>query len=227
MSNGAPSSLADVRMLAERMSTSAVDAVQMAGQLSAMVNALGPDRGATLSRYRFDRASLWSLGVSFENVLPDEEAPSKVIRFNRDVWIRGVQAQGYQQFSFAEIQPTIDDLIEQEELWRCIGSSRNTFENAWRIDDRQGFISQGQSEILAPAATITGDGFFPVPLDWRLEREQSIEVRLRSRMLSIFPSTGASPVTFNNDVPLPAAARVLRWVVVTFWAEEIDNPSIR
>lgn len=224
-----PSTLSEVRTLAEQMASSTVDAVQMPGQLLAMVNALGPFRAETLSRYRFDRASLWTLGVSFEHVLPDEEAPSKVIRFNRDVWIRGVQAQAYEQLEPASSgQPDIDDLLTTLELWKCIGSSRNTFETAWRIDDRQGFITQGQSEILAPAATVAGDGFFPVPLDWKLEREQSIEVRLRSRMLSIFPSTGPNKVVFDGGTTaLPASWRVLRWVVVTFWAEEIDNPSIR
>ena len=90
----------------------------------------------------------------------------------------------------------------------------------WRLDGRQGFISSGQSEILAPAVGLTGDGFWIAPMDWRLQKDQAIEVRVRSRMLD-FLTANLDPA-FVDD-----ADRTLRWIVVTFWAEEMNQPSAR
>jgi hypothetical protein len=55
-------------------------------------------------------------------------------------------------------------------------------------------------------------------MDWRLEKNQIVEVRLQSRMREFLP-TGLVDVT--------DADRILRWVVVTFWGEELRQPSIQ
>jgi hypothetical protein len=220
-----PVSLSDVRLMAERMASSASDAVALSSDFGALVSRLGPERGELLSRYRFERASLWSLGVSFENVPPDAVPPQKVIRCNRDMWVRGVVAQAYTHLAIA---PSDDAVDPELEMWQALGSSRNLFDALWRLNSIQGFINAGGQEnapieALEPAATITGDGFFFVPLDWRLEREQTIEVTVRSRMLSVLPAG----MVFATDVELPDILRTLRWIVVSFWCEEIDAPSLR
>ncbi len=218
-----PSSLNEAIALADRMAANPADAVSMADTLVSVIERLPPPSSALLSRPLFQRASLWSLGVSFENVLPNGEAPPEVILCQHDVWIRGVSICVIPQVTLPQ-SANLADLTARLRLFReaCITqgtNNRGLVEANWRVDARQGFISEGQAEILAPGTLIAGDGFWSAPLDWRLQKDQTIEVRIRSRMNQLFPlSLGAN---FTD------AQRVLRWVTVVFWAEELRQPSVR
>jgi hypothetical protein len=211
-------SLGDVLALVTRAAGNPADSVTMASEILELVQALPPTASAILSRPHFERASLWTLGVSFENVDPDTEPPPQEILIPHDTWIRSVQAQVYPLYNAA----SDDELLGKTELFnisaaRTLGMNlRGLFEANWRVDARQGFISSGTSEILESGIQITGDGAFTCPLDWRLQKGQTIEVRLRSRIRDFLP---AGLEGFTD------ADRVLRWVVLTFWGEELKQPA--
>lgn len=219
-----PSSIDEALALSERMAANPADAVSMASQLADVLDRLPPEASTLLSRPVFARASLWTLGVSFENVLPDGEAPPQTILCQHDVWIRSVQIQAIPKFVEGS-EGNLIDLLRKLRLFREACATQGTngrflVDANWRVDARQGFISQGQSEILGPGTLISGDGFFTAPLDWRLQKDQTIEVRLRSRMRDFLPDTISPGLITDAD-------RELRWVTVTFWAEELRQPSAR
>jgi hypothetical protein len=211
-----PLTVQDVITVARRMAQNPADSVTLASQLADMIRALPPDAAEVLSRQKFERASLWTLGVSFENVLPNGEVPPQEIRIPHDMWIRGVCAQAYWRLKGDDDTGSKIELQAFANVGVFRPNGLGLFETNWRLDGKQGFISSGQSEILAPAALIAADGFFTAPMDWRLQKNQTIEVRLRSRMNTIFPPTMASPFSDED--------RILRWVTVNFWTEELDQP---
>lgn len=209
-----PASYAEARALAERMAASPADAVSFAGKLAELVQNLPPQKSELLSRYIFDRPGLWTLVASFENVETGPEAPPQIIRIQHDVWIRGVVGVAIPQLPI----PSPDDFgLMLSQQCRFTTNNRDKFECNWRIDARQGFVGTGAGEILAPATLVTGDGFYVAPLDWRLQKDQYIEVRLRSR----FPEFIPAGLVQDPD------ALVLRWALVCFWAEELNQPSVR
>lgn len=219
-----PSSIDEALALSERMAANPADAVGMASQLADVLDRLPPEAATLLSRPAFQRATLWTLGVSFENVLPDGEAPPQTILCQHDVWIRAVVMQAIPKF-VEDDQGSLVNLIRKLRLFReactCQGTNGRFLTDVnWRVDARQGFISQGQAEILAPGTIVTGDGFYVAPLDWRLQKQQTIEVRLRSRMRDFLPDTIDPNIITDAD-------RELRWVTVNFWAEELRQPSAR
>lgn len=218
-----PSDINEAIALADRMASNPADAVSMADMLVSVIERLPPEAATLLSRPLFQRASLWSLGVSFENVLPNGEAPPQTILCQHDVWIRGVSICVIPLIHLTG-EPTLNDLIARLLLFRNACATQGTnnrglVEANWRVDASQGFISEGQAEITGPGTLIAGDGFWSAPLDWRLQKDQTIEVRLRSRMNQFFPLTLGANMT--------DAERVLRWVTVVFWAEELRQPSVR
>jgi hypothetical protein len=209
----------DVIAIAERMAGNPADSVTLAQQLATMVGNLPPPAGELLSRPAFERASLWTLGCTFENIEIDSSPPPQVIQAQDDVWIRGVSAQAYPLF----VPDGAADLEAQIAYYRAMSdvagqNGRLCFDANWRIDGKQGFISGGASEILGPGSVITGDGFWSAPLDWRLQKAQTIEVRVQSRMQDVFPSSLASPFSSANQV--------IRYLVVAFWAETLNMPSV-
>lgn len=211
-------SIQDAIALAQRMAQNPSDSIALSGQLVETIQALPPFAGELLSRPYFERASLWTLGCSFENVPATGAVPPQTIRMPHDVWIRAVQIQVYPQLapfdgSFAQLSLAVQTL---RALRFSVGDNGRGFARFnWRLDARQGFISNGQSEILAPGAIIAGDGCFPASKDWQLQKEQTIEIRIES-LLGDY-NLGAQALT---DV-------ILRWAVVTFWAEETDQPQIQ
>lgn len=218
-----PPSLANVRALAERMGSHPADAVAHAARLQELVRALPPERADLISRVGFERASLWTLPASFPNLaipagqLIESEGPPQIIRCQHDVWIRGVVACAIPTIQSGEIEELIGILAILGTTSINYGSNwRWTFETNWRVDARQGFIGTGSGEILAPAALITGDGFYVAPVDWRLQKDQYIEVRVRPTTARVVPVDPDS----QEDRPEP-------WIVVAFWAEEITQPSAR
>ncbi len=225
MPNGiTPSTYNEAIALADRMAANPVEATTHAQMLVDVLERLPPDASELLSRYYFERCSLWTLGVSFENVQPDGEAPAQNILCQHDVWIRGVVMTVVPLIDAGDSVTSIDDLIEQRlGLLRaaCLSQGTNNrfaAEVNWRVDARQGFIAEGQSEILGPGPLVAGDGFWYAPLDWRLQKDQTIEVRLASRMNEFVPP---GTEDFGED------DRILRWVTVNFWAEELKQPSVR
>ena len=210
-------SIQDAIALAQRMAQNPSDSVSLAGQLVETIQALPPFAGELLSRPHFERASLWTLGCSFENVPATGSVPPQVIRMPHDVWIRAVQVQVYPVLapfdaSFAALSLAASTLRALR--FSTGDNGRGLARVNWRLDARQGWISSGQSEILAPAAIISGDGCFPADKDWQLQKEQVIEVRLENLFA---------------DLQMGAAVTdmLLRWAVVTFWAEELDQPQIQ
>lgn len=226
MPNGiTPSSYDEAIALADRMASNPVEATTHAQALVDILERLPPDSAELLSRYVFERSSLWTLGVSFENVDPDGEAPTQNILCQHDVWIRGVvmtvipklradQGSGIATFIASRLQVLRAACLSQGTNGRFLA------EVNWRVDSRQGFIQEGQSEILGPGTLVAGDGFWYAPLDWRLQKDQTISVRLASRMRNFFPDTLDPAVYDDTD-------RILRWVTVNFWAEELNQPSVR
>ncbi len=210
-------SIQDVIALADRMATTPADAVAMSSTLVDALRTLPPPSGSLLSRPRFDRATLWTLGTTFENVETSGQQPPQIIRCQHDVWIRSVQAQAYPLLnpfdgSFASLSLIVQLL---RGLTFSVGTNgRGLFKCNWRLDARQGFITTGQSEVLAPAATITGDGRWPAPKDWMLQKDQTLEIRVESMLA-------------DYELGVADSALILRWLVVTFWAEELDQPGIQ
>jgi hypothetical protein len=210
-----PSSLDEAAALAERMASNPADAVSLAGRLQELIRNLPPERSELVSRYRFDRSALWTLIASFENVAADlpETGPS-IVTCQHDVWIRGVQAIGIWTIPDGAAGLTLS--LELGQVAIRTPNGLPLFEANWRINGKQGFISNGNSEVLGPAALDAGDGFFSAPLDWRLQKDDTIEVRIRSRLADFMPTDLA-------QTPVPT----LRWVVVAFWAEELRQPGLR
>lgn len=212
-----PASYKEVLALAERMARSPADAVSFAGRLSELVTSLPPAKSELLSRPMFERATLWTLVASFENVEVGPEAPPLTIRVQHDAWIRGVVACAIPDIAVAEVPPAQYLPFLAFQCWRTT-NNRDKFETNWRIDGKQGFVSNGTGEILAPATLATGDSEYPANLDWRLQKDQTIQVRVRSRWNEFQPSE------VEDD---EAAAARIRWLVVAFWEEELNQPSVR
>lgn len=217
-----PTSLAEVRAVLQRMNGNAADAVALATNLPDLVSRLEPPSARLMSRPSFERATLWTYSAQFEDIEPGQEAPPEVIRVQRDLWVRGVDCQVLWGPPLAQA-----DIGSYVELWSIMKTlfsnapnARQLVELNWRVDARQGFISTGTSETLERASLIAGDGVFSAPLDWRLQKDQTIEVRCRSLIEDVFPAAGF-PTLAN------AGGLVIRWVVVSFWGEGLDTPSVR
>lgn len=216
MGFGGPS-LQDAIALSQRMAQNPADSVAMSSQLVETLRGLPPVAGEILSRPRFDRASLWTLGTSFENVPTTGQVPPQIIRCQHDVWVRSVQVQVYPLLTpfdgdFATLSLAVQTL---RALRFATGTNgRGLVKTNWRLDARQGFVSNGPAEILAPAALIAGDGCYPASRDWQLQKDQTIEVRLESLFGDL-------------NLGQTQSAYLLRWAVVTFWCEELDQPSIQ
>lgn len=213
-------SLGDVILILERMQANPAEAVQLSQLLPELIGNLTPPAAELLSRPHFECASLWSHTAQFEFVAPRGDAPTQNIRLQEDTWIRGVQCS---------VLPGLDRGVTTLANWLSLfaylqGIANVTGENgrglvelAWRIDARQGFISTGTNETFSIASLVTGDGTWMAPLDWQLQKDQVIEVRLRSRILDYLP--------VSQDFPETALA--LRWVNVTFWGEGLRQPSVQ
>lgn len=208
----------DCIALATRMTQNPADSVSLASQLATMIANLPPPSGELLSRPHFERASLWTLGCTFENVTTDAVPPPAVIQAQSDVWIRGVSAQAYPLI----VAEDNDGFVSFVDFYQALKANEGTngrplFDVNWRIDGKQGFISGGATEVLGAAPLVAGDGYWTATMDWRLQKTQTIEVRVQSRMNQVFPTT----LDDVNDTN-----RVIRLLVVAFWVEEISSPSV-
>ena len=209
-----PTTLEEMEGLARTMAGSPAQAVSMAASMADKARELPPPRSELLSRPLWARGSLWTEGVSFEFVPNDgSESPPQIIRLQHDMWIRGVEACAlFQSFGDGE------DMIEIQGGMRQFGNqNRWAAEANWRVDARQGFVSSGQAEILAPLNSIAGDGSFSAALDWKLQKDQTIEVRARSRLGDVL---GEIATDTQNGF-------LIRWLVITFFGESLRMPGVQ
>lgn len=206
----------DVRAVLQRMASNAADAAALAATLPDMISNVPPVSAQLLSRPHFERASLWSYVASFENVEFGHEAPPEVIRFQQpDLWVRGVEVTVIPGLAAgATMDELAASLFQLQQASLAYGTNgRFLFECNWRLDDMQGFISTGISETLEVASLLAGDGSFSAALDWQLQKDQTIEVRVNSLVDRLFP--------------INPTALVLRWITVVFWVERLDQQSVR
>lgn len=206
------SSLLEIRSLLSQMLGNAADLVRLAPRLAQAVRELPPADSDLLSRYRFDRAALYSLVANFFE-LPEDEPQTQHIRIPDDCWIRGVNVCALPALVFEQL-PSPSEWLDAARMRALLsqryGSNwRGLVDVDWRIPAQQGFIQDGYGDLLAPATQAAGDGEFSVDLDWRLQREDTIVVRCANRL--------------NRSVDAECATalrRKLPWVAVVFWAEK-------
>ncbi len=211
-----PTSLQSVLSQALQMLQSPADLVTQAGYLRELVRGLPPDQAELLSRPAFERAGLVSLCANFFDVPEGAETTPQTIRIPYDCWIRGVEALAITQINEETVRAVGNLLLPTQErsAWIRYGTNmRGIFEVNWKLNGKQGFISTGLAEILAPATLVTGDGHWSVPLDWQLQQEDEIAVRVRNRIDRFMPATCVNqPV--ETTIP---------WVAVVFWAEDVSG----
>jgi len=205
-------SLLEIRSLLTQMLGNARDQVAMLPNLSAQVRALPPPNAELLSSPRFDRAALQTYVANFFR-MPEDLEQGQQIRISFDSWIRGVSicVLPALEFEQAPDAATWENatalralLCHYGTLWRGLVDVR------WRIEDDQGFISDGIAAVTAPASQLAGDGEFSAPLDWRLNREQQINVTCINRLERVVDPE--CPTYFQRTLP---------WVAVAFWAERV------
>jgi len=210
-----PTTLEEIEGLARTMAGSPAQAVSMAASMADKARELPPPQSELLSRPLWARGSLWTTGVSFEFVPNDgSESPPQIIRAQHDLWVRGVEACAiFQAFgnpaTMLELQGGMRANFGDSNRWAA--------EANWRVDARQGFVSSGQAEILAPLNSIAGDGAFSAALDWKLQKDQTIEVRARSRLGDVL-----GPLATDLDDGFK-----IRWLAITFYGEVLRMPGVR
>lgn len=204
-----PPTLNDVRLCASRMASNAADALNLVPAFAELVEGLQPADSLLRSRPEFERGALWSYPALFEFVEANSEQPLQVLTAQTDLWIRGVNCTvitGFQQGSGGAAEGLIFSVLSL--LYGR--NSRFIIEAKWRLDEAQGFISRGTSETFAPAVLITGDGEYNAPLDWVIEKDETIEVSIRSLVPQLLG-------TAQPETPLPP----LRAVWIAFWGEDL------
>jgi len=210
MSSATHSTLLDIRSMITQMLGSASDQVRLAPQLSRRVRELPPSDSDLCSRPRFDRAAGDTFVANFFE-LPEDDPQSELIRIPRNAWIRGVNVCVLPSIEFDQT-PSPGEWWEQASLRALLNrygtNWRGLVDLTWRIEDSFGFIQDGTARVRAPAACISGDGEFSADLDWRLERDQNINVTAVNRLERVLDPECATNI-----------ARALPWVAVCFWAE--------
>lgn len=212
-SNLRPPTLEQVATLAGEMASNPTDALHKMTMLAKWLGNLPPPQAELMSPPAFKHTSLWTNAAVFENVAPDEVREGVEVRSQRNLWIRGVVAQAIPIFDF-EDQDELTNFLAFQRIAFCPNARnyRGLFELNYRLNGSQGFISQGRSrETFAPAVTITGDGVYSAPMDWKLQTNDHIQVGIRN----ISQRRNSTPVG-SQDLAVS-----LRIVVVSFWGVDL------
>ena len=216
---GRPATAQAVYSQAQQMLQSPADLVTQSSQLRDLVRNLPPDRGELLSRPAFERAALVSLCANFFDVPDGLETDPQQIRVPYDCWVRAVQCIALPAVNATTVGAVglFPTAFERSQLSRYGTNFRGLVEVNWKLNGKQGFVSTGLAEILAPAPLVTGDGEHSAPLDWRLQQEETIAVRCRVRFDRLQPPTCVQP-------PIE---RTIPWVAVIFWAVDSSGQGVR
>lgn len=215
-----PVSLEMCASLAEQLAANPADAVHQLPLLRKWLRELPPAYAELVSRPEWNAASLWRNSIVIENLEPGEDRV-EVVRSQRDLWIRGCVAQAIPSINPELEDPdSADELTEalaQLRLGACAPSSqfRSFFDFNIRLDGSMGFFSRGKSggvEIGAEGAA--GSAIRMAKMDWRLETNQNIEIRVRNR------SEQFGFLSLNEDGE-QRLGLALRAVYVTFWGVEL------
>ncbi len=212
-SNLQPPTLEQAAALAAEMAANPTDALHQMRLLAKWLGALPPPQAELMSPPAFKHTSLWTNAAVFENVAPDEVREGVEVRSQRNLWIRGVVAQAIPIFDF-EDQDELTQFLAFQRIAQCPNGTNNRalFELNYRLNGSQGFISEGRArETFAPGVTITGDGLYQAPMDWKLETNDHIQVAIRN----ISQRRNSTPVG-SIDLAVP-----LRLVVVAFWGVDM------
>lgn len=174
-------------------------AATVADMVSDMVRGLPPERAELASRAQFHLGTDTMLQASFEDLPASSgqgETSPFVLEMPYDCWIRGMVASAIIQVPGAltegEQLPDVGAFLALQGLMKVIsidlGSlGRWSFEASWRLNDRQGFLSRGAGgEVLANATCVLGTGEYPAAADWRLQKDETIEVRVRNAFNELF-----------------------------------------
>jgi len=206
-----PPTLQDVLSLAETAASSGANAVHHMTQISQALRNLPPAAGEILTQPKWRAASLWSYAANVQNLAPNQEKTAQ-IRLPAPVWMRGVVTGVIPVLAFGTQTPS--QVLEAWQLIRQQASNyRSLIEVSWRLNGRQGWVSTGTGEAQAAANTISGDGTYLERLDWKLEREDTIDVRIRNvsnRLVSSLPGEAGAGGGFT-----------LAMVNVVFWAQKL------
>lgn len=211
-------SVEDVRAQLQRLADNPAEAVRSAADLAELVADLEPPALGVMARPHFERASAWSFPCIFEHVTDGKTPVSKRVIFSTgDVWIRGVTAVAYPSI----VLPTIGDLgnalIAVEPFAEMLGPEwRGLFELEYQIDGQSGFITDGLGAEQGDGRLLTGDGHWMMPLDWVLQREQTLQVTPNARL-------AVQGLDVNAALDHLGLISELRYLVVTFWGEPVSG----
>lgn len=207
-------SIEDLQGLLSRLSADPGEAVRSAADLSDLVASLEPPAMGIASRPHFERASEYAFPMVFEHVGADAiVGPKSIVASWGDVWVRGLTATCFPLIYLPEgatFAARADRL--QRFRWDLGPEWRALFDLEYEIDGKHGFVSDGFADLQGDARELTGDGEAPVPLDWTLQRDQVIQVKLHSKLAELNLDAGGTFPTFAE----------LRYVVVCFWAKDLS-----
>lgn len=189
--NHGPTTLSELRHTLQSAAQTPSQAAAMADLLPDMIRRLPPERGQLASRTKFSLGSDSILQAQFDDVETsggNSISSPEVIEVDHDTWIRGCSAYAVVQLPGGEEQVPLlaFDLIRlttERIAAKQAACGRWTFDVNWRLDGKQGFVQRGASgEVLAPANLVTGTGQYIAPMDWRLQKDQTISVRIRNNL---------------------------------------------
>jgi len=210
MSRFSPESLSDLLARVQAAAASGANAVAHMAGIAKSLRELPPPDGALMTRNAWERATLFSWAGVIEDLAIDEER-TFTIEAPHDLWIRGVVAGCIPNLAVLDESP--EDLIEIFAPLRQSGTNyRALFDYQFRLDGRIGFQSRGTAAAFAPTPPTTGDGTYIQPMDWRIQRDQALQVTIRNRTAPLF--AGVNP-------PIPGLE--LRLVTLVFWCIQLNG----
>lgn len=206
-------SLIEIRSMLTQALADAGDQVRIVETLAKRARELPPPDAQLKSRPKFARAGLQSYYANFFE-MPDGIELTKSIRVAHDCWIRGVQLAVLPALEFEETPDAATwwSAAHMRALLNRYGQNWRSFVDVrWRIEDYQGFITDGYAAVVPPATMVSGDGIGSADLDWKLKQDQQIVVDCTNRIGRIIDPECAT--YFKRTLP---------WAAVVFWAERDD-----